>query len=131
VDIKGKGMQNFMNMGRAVMSGMLKREADLRDAEHDPADYDLVVVGTPVYANTLPAPVRAYLTTNKDRFPNLAFFCTGEDPNNAHIFELMEEACACEPEVTIPFHAPTVRNDTFYPKAEALVSTLLAYLNRA
>jgi flavodoxin len=124
VDIKGKGSHNFLNMGRVVMGGMLKRKADLREIEHDPSDYDLVLVGTPVYANTLPTPVRAYLTAQKDRLPDVAFFCTGEDPNNAHIFELMQEACACTPVTVMPIHAPAVRDDTFHAKVEALIDAL-------
>jgi flavodoxin len=124
VDIKGKGMQNFLNMGRAVFGGMTKREAVIAEASYDPADYDLVVVGTPVYANTLPAPVRAYLTAHGADFSRVAYFCTGEDPNNAHIFELMAEASGRDPVARYPFHAPDVRNDAFAPALTAYVQAL-------
>ncbi len=124
VDIKGKGLKNFLNMGRAVFGGMMKREAVIAEADRDPLDYDLVVVGTPVYANTLPAPVRAYLTAHGADFPRVAYFCTGDDPNNAHIFELMAEASGREPLARYPFHAPDIRNDAFAPALMAYVQAL-------
>ena len=124
VDIKGKGFKNFLNMGRAVMGGRAQRAAEIEDAQRDPADYDLVIVGTPVYANTLPTPSRAYLETYGDRLPEVAFFCTGEDPNNRHVFELMAEASGREPVARLPFHAPLVREDVFGPRVEEFLALL-------
>jgi flavodoxin len=124
VDIKGKGFKNFLNMGRAVMGGRSQRAAEIEEAAHDPAAYDLVIVGTPVYANTLPAPSRAYLETYSEHLPEVAFFCTGEDPNNSHIFELMAEACGKQPVARLPFHAPLVREGAFAPRVEEFLDLL-------
>ena len=124
VNIKAKGLRNFLNMGKVVWSGKLGRESAIADAAHDPANYDLVVVGTPVYADTLPAPVRSYLLRYRTRFSALAFFCTGEDPANAHIFELMAEAAGRAPKAKQPFHAPAIRGARFAPQVAAFVTRL-------
>jgi flavodoxin len=126
VDIKGKGLDNFLNMGRVVMGGRLGRDVAIKDPLYDPSGYALVVVGTPVYANSLPAPVRAYLSSHRGGFKSLAFFCTGEDPANAHIFELMEKAAGQAPEVRQPFHAPAVREDRFLAHVTTFVSDIQA-----
>ena len=42
--------------------------------EKDPSLYDLVVIGTPVWAWTMTPAIRTYLTRNK--FKEVAFFCT-------------------------------------------------------
>jgi hypothetical protein len=78
-------------MGRAVLSAIAGRATPIREAQYDPADYGLVLIGTPVYANSRPGPVRAYLDRCRLRFREVAFFCTGEGPNNERIFEQMEE----------------------------------------
>ncbi|MBN1249680.1 MAG: hypothetical protein JXC32_18600 [Anaerolineae bacterium] len=130
-NIRGKGLRNFGNMGRVVFGGKLKRTVDLEAADHEPADYDLVVVGTPVYANTLPPEPRTYLAENGDRFRTVAFFCSGEDPNNAHVFDLMAEASGKTPIVTRPFHAPKIIADDYAEEVEAFVAQLgeaLAFL---
>lgn len=42
----------------------------------DVAAYDVVVIGTPVWAGTLSAPVRAWLAANRRKLRHVAFFCT-------------------------------------------------------
>ena len=43
--------------------------------KHDPGEYDLVVVGTPVWLG-LSSPVRAYLSQQRASLERVAFFCT-------------------------------------------------------
>lgn len=42
----------------------------------DPAGYDLVVIGTPVWGSNIVPAVRTYLNENKGKIKNLAFFET-------------------------------------------------------
>lgn len=124
VDIKGKGLGNLVNISRAALGGMTARAASIEEPLHDPANYDLILIGTPVYANSLPAPVRAYIEQYRLKFKEVAFFCTGEDPNNEHIFELLEEACGQAPRTSFPFHAPKIRADEFHSQVEAFIASL-------
>ncbi|WP_242343451.1 flavodoxin family protein [Anaeromyxobacter terrae] len=43
---------------------------------HDPARYDLVVVGGPVWMASVSTPVRTFLWLERERLPKLAFFVT-------------------------------------------------------
>lgn len=54
----------------------------------DPSDYDLVVVGTPVWAGRMVPAVRSYLSENKIK--KTAFFCTFGG-SEAKTFEGMEK----------------------------------------
>lgn len=51
-----------------------ENEADLEPVQKDPAAYDLVVVGTPVWAWNMTPAARAYITAHKDAFKAVAFF---------------------------------------------------------
>jgi len=42
----------------------------------DPKNYDVVIIGTPVWAWTMVPAIRAYLLENKNKFKKVAFFCT-------------------------------------------------------
>lgn len=123
VDIKGKGLGNFFNVGRVVFGAITGRTTPIEESEHDLADYDLVLIGTPVYANSLPMPVRAYIVRHRPKFKDVAFFCTGEAPNK-RIFQLMEKACGKSPRAVRDFRAPEIKADEFHPQVGEFVSGL-------
>jgi menaquinone-dependent protoporphyrinogen IX oxidase len=124
VDIKGKGLGNFLNMGRAVFAAITGRATPIEQAQYEPAGYSLVVVGTPVYAGCVPGPVRAYLDQHRSKLKEVAFFCTGEDPNNVRVFEQMEEVCGRAPKAVFAFHAPKVRANEFLPQVEEFIASM-------
>jgi hypothetical protein len=63
---------------------------------NDPSAYDLVVIGTPVYSSRVSAPIRTYLTMNKDKIKKPAFFLTHMLKKN-QAFEDMEVILSKEP----------------------------------
>ena len=121
VDIKGKGLSNFVNIGKAATGARRKRVVEIHDIQHNLADYKRVIIGTPVYAAHLPAPVRAFCDRYATQLPEVAFFCTGESPVNKLVFELLETACGKTPTTTYPFHAPKVRKNTFHPDVTTFI----------
>jgi len=44
--------------------------------EKDPADYDLVIVGTPIWNGRVTPAIRTYLLTNREKIKKAAFFAT-------------------------------------------------------
>lgn len=124
-DIRGKGMHNFLNMGYVVFHALTGRIVPIQTVQHDPAAYDLVVVGTPVYAGSLPAPVRAYLRQYGAKCKGVAFFCTGLDPRPPRrLFQHMEKACGKVPKAVCAFQAERVQAGDFLPQVEEFVSWL-------
>jgi len=67
------GAKGYLLAGRDAMQ---KRLTVIAPVKFNPADFELVIVGTPIWAWNLAAPVRTYLTEQKDNFPRVAFFCT-------------------------------------------------------
>jgi hypothetical protein len=43
---------------------------------HDPALYDVVALGTPVWNGLMSSPMRTYIRINKSRFNRVALLCT-------------------------------------------------------
>jgi len=60
--------------------------------------YDLVVVGTPVWAGTMVPAIRTVLTNNK--FKNVAFFCTCSG-SVSKTFTEMEKVTGSKPKATL------------------------------
>jgi len=70
------GKMDGLEMMTLVFQVMIKWKTALVPAIKDPADYDLVVVGTPTWGGNLSAPVRSYLSAHASKFKKVAFFCT-------------------------------------------------------
>ncbi|MEM0437756.1 MAG: hypothetical protein QXU54_00470 [Candidatus Micrarchaeia archaeon] len=68
------GLLGALRPGKQLFVG---RMVELAPTEKDPAAYDLVVIVSPVMFNTMPLPVRAYITKFKDKFKSVAVLVTG------------------------------------------------------
>lgn len=73
----------------------------LRRQEKDPADYDLVVIGTPVWFWSLASPVRSWLEKFGRRGKRFAFFCTMGGSGAGRVFATMKEMTGHAPVATL------------------------------
>jgi len=78
------GVMGYIKSGRDAMS---KKFSDIAPLEKNPADYDLIILGTPTWANNMACALRNYLTQTKGGIKNLACFATqgGSAANKAVI----------------------------------------------
>jgi flavodoxin len=68
-----RGSRGWLNASR---DATFKRKTAIKPLEKNPADYDLVIIGTPVWAWTMTPAVRTYIEQNRGRFNRVAFYCT-------------------------------------------------------
>lgn len=61
---------------RAIWLARGKKAAPVEKLPVDPADYDLVLVGTPIWASHIAPPVRGFLEANKGKIRDYACFYT-------------------------------------------------------
>jgi flavodoxin len=71
-----KPRTGFLGYIRSLLEARRKRPSIIAPKKHDVSSYDLVVIGTPVWAWSLSSPVRAYLMATASQLPEVAFFCT-------------------------------------------------------
>ena len=76
--------------------------AKIQPINMDPAKYDMVVIGTPNWDANMSSPIRTYLTENKAKFKNVAFFLTqGPRGGSDRAFKEMEEVSGKKPKATL------------------------------
>jgi len=61
---------------RSAQEAMQHRLVRVTAATKNPADYDLVVLGTPVWARNMCSPMRSYIVAQRGRLKEIAVFCT-------------------------------------------------------
>lgn len=98
-------------MPAASFAALLGRGSAIRDCRKDPAEYDLVVVGTPVWVRALTPAVRTYLKRHRNSLGRVAFFCTGGEPEKARVFGQMRRLARKEPVATLAVKADDAKTD--------------------
>lgn len=93
-----KGILGYLRSGREAW----RREAgDIQSSEKDIDHYDLVIIGTPVWAGNLSSPVRAYVSRYSGRFKRLAAFCTEGGMGGEKALIQLADLCGVEPVTTL------------------------------
>lgn len=116
------GVMGYLKSGRDAMKKLLTK---LETTDKNPADYDLVLIGTPVWAGMMSTPVRTYLTEQKNNFKTVAFFCTMGGENPSKTFPEMETVCGQKPLATLAIRTKEVVKKEFEWKVEAFVRAIL------
>jgi flavodoxin len=82
------GFLGFVQRGWTAGFG---RPVTLDAVRYRPADFDLVIVGSPLWAGHVSGPVRTYLLSNRDAFRQVAFFVSAGGVNTEGVFAEMEK----------------------------------------
>jgi len=86
---------------RSGFQAFFRRLPPIAAAIHDPHQYDMVVIGTPVWNMSLSSPVRAYLRRYRAVLPKVGFFCTCGGAGFGRAFAQMSKECGQPPVATM------------------------------
>ncbi len=99
MDIRShKGLLGFIRSG---FEALRDKPAKIRQTSMDPKDYDLVIVGTPIWAGRMSSPARAYLQQVSGSLRKAAFFCTCSSAGYEPVMQEMAKIAKTEPVVTL------------------------------
>ena len=98
---KRKGLLGFVSSGYDATRG---RATKITPMKRSPKDYDLVVVGTPMWKKRITPAVRTYLRDNNFSEKRVALFCTNLGSEPERVFKTLKElmsGCSFVGELTI------------------------------
>ncbi|MCI4664435.1 MAG: hypothetical protein MRY74_06900 [Neomegalonema sp.] len=114
----------FMNGLRIFWDIATGRAGDVEAAAKDPASYDLIVLGGPIWSWKPCGPVLGWLDANASRCRQLAFFCTMGGNGAERSFDMMAKRCGKTPVATLAATEREVREDAFGAKVDQFLLTL-------
>lgn len=82
---------------RSAIEARRRKTAPIVAAETDAGEYDLVILGTPVWAGEMAPALRAYIEREKHHFKDVAFFCTLGGANGERALAGMRAAAGRAP----------------------------------
>ena len=126
-DLKNRtGLFGFLG---AIRDALGRRCAPIGDPDRDPADYDIVILGSPVWAGRMSSPVRSYLDRSRGRFKAVAFLCTcGGKNDEIALFAEMAEAADSAPTAVVAVTETEVSKGSEWEKVGAFEDSIMAAL---
>lgn len=106
---KYDGRLGYMKGG---MNASMGRTSDIDPISKNPSDYDLVIIGTPVWASNMATPVYTYLIKYNDQIKKMASFCTCISGGYEKALEKMAEVSGKTQVSTMFLNAKDVKNPT-------------------
>lgn len=88
---------------RSGLEASLGVSTELERPRHDPARYDVVIVGGPVWASSVSTPVRTWLWMERDRLPAVAWFASYGGVGAERAFGQMDALARRRPVATAAF----------------------------
>jgi flavodoxin len=105
-----KGLFGLLKSGREALRKVLP---PICEPGKDPGGYDLVVLGTPVWAGTMASPMRSFLSKYGHRIKKAAFFCTAGG-SAGRTFREMEAASGHAGAAELALVAAGAKNKNFF-----------------
>ncbi len=121
--VKRSGPIGWLKSGRQASSSAMTK---LKPLEKDPAQYDIVIIGTPVWAANISTPARTYIVENKDKFKKVAFFCTLGSRGAEQTLSKMAELSGKKPAGTLAITAKDLSTGTYADSVKKFAGELKA-----
>jgi menaquinone-dependent protoporphyrinogen IX oxidase len=91
--VDDSGRSRVVGYARSAVEAALHLAPEIAPSRHRPSDYDLVVIGTPIWFWNIASPVRAYIKRHRSAFRRVAFFCTMGGSGDAKVLRDLKYLC--------------------------------------
>lgn len=108
--VKYEGKIGYARGGKDAIS---EKIIDIDTIKYDPEDYDMVYLGTPVWAGKSSTPLISYIKQNEGKFSNVKFFATAGGRGFETTFEQLENFTNVKPQATLALLTKEVKKDLY------------------
>lgn len=109
---------------RSLVEAVRQRRAEIVPTRCHVGSYDLVIIGTPVWAASVSSPVRSYLELNRGQLPRIGFFCSLGGRGAESAFEQMRVLAGKTPIAECAITAREVQHGKYGERLAAFAARL-------
>lgn len=121
----------FWGYQRALLQATFKRKPVIRPLQKDPTNYDLVIIGSPLWGGSISAPIRSFFEKYGDSLNDVAFFSTRRGGfGRTHFFEQMRQLSKKKPMSLLTLTEKELNSGEFKKNMSSFLSILQAELER-
>jgi flavodoxin len=112
-----KGIIGYIKSGR---DAIYNKTTTIGQIKYNPASYDHIIIGTPVWASRMTPAIRTYIEQNKDNFKKVSFFCTQGGSGGDKVISSLQELCGKKPENTVILSKKDIISHKYLEKIASL-----------
>lgn len=112
--------QGKIGYARGGKDAITEKIVELDALKFNPAVYDVVYLGAPVWASKAANPIISYMKQNEGKFNDVKFFMTAGSSGFESSFEQMEKYSK-KPLKTLALTTKEVKNDLFEDKLDSFI----------
>jgi flavodoxin len=124
---KRLGPLGYFRCGREALR---KQLAPIEPATLDAAGYDLVILGTPVWAGHMASPMRRYLQANADKLRRIGAFCTQGGSGGPKVLAEIADLAGKRTLATLVLNEADVTKARYVERLDGFAAALMTELNR-
>ncbi|MDP4145707.1 MAG: flavodoxin [Bacillota bacterium] len=117
-----KGIIGFILGGRDALQ---KRRTNIHPTSKNISDYDLVIMGTPVWAYHITPALRTFIADNKGKFKNVALFSTQGGTSNSKVLEDHLELFNKKPAAVLKVTGKDFKSEDYIKSVEIFSAEIL------
>jgi flavodoxin len=121
------GVAGWLKSGKDASQEKL---ADIEAVKYDPSKYEMVILGTPIWAGNMAPAVRTYITNNKQSFKSISAFTTSGGTKPAKTIEKIETLAGKKTVASSGFFAGEIKSKdakVYQEKLQAFLKGLQYY----
>ena len=111
-----KGRKGSIGFMRSGYQAYRQKSSKINPVAAKMKDFDMVIVGTPLWAGRLSSPVRAFLIQHGKDIKKAAFFCTKASSEPERVFEAMQSLVGKAPVATLDLKTEEVAKQEYDEK---------------
>ena len=103
---------------------MQQRVIDIGAPTKNPSDYDLIILGTPVWAHNMCSPLRSYIAAQKERFRAVAVLCTQGGSGANKVIGDVAKLCGRTPVASLVLNEGEIKNRQYSAKLDGFIESV-------
>lgn len=123
---KRRGIIGWIKSGR---DSIKKRTTSIEKLKHKPQKYDIVIIGTPVWAGDVPPATRTLLKKYHRKIDNVAFFSTSKSGETDKMYSTMAKTVDVDAISTLSITEKEMKKDNYGEKIDEFIDELKKYID--
>ena len=113
---------------RCAREALRKQLPPIEPMTANPANYDVVILGTPVWASHMASPVRSYVHAHAAGIRHIALYCTQGGNGGPKVLREIAELCGKDPLATLVLNEREVAKARYAEPLDGFVAAILKNL---